>query len=286
MLTEFIRKFVKEFLIMLFCLAGLFFKSKGTPVFVYHSVDGSGSLISISEAMFQRQMQYLHKKGYQTISLDNLVRTQTRKSPLPKRPIVLTFDDGYKNNRKIVMPILERFGFTATIFITTGYVSKIMTWTKTPDIPDLPMASWDDIRVMSEGGMHIQAHSINHPNLCLLPIEEAVYEMKKSKEEIEEHLGKEVNFFAYPYGEYNEEIKNAAKECGYKGAVTTIFGKENRVKDTYEIKRIDPTGISGVSDFTKMQFFKACLAGTADWYMGLKRIFPGLTKKVDTPWAE
>ena len=281
--TTIIRRLVKGAVILVLYLLGSLFRQKGIPILAYHSIDDSGSPLSISPALFRRQMAYLKRKGYSTISLDTLGDLLRSRKPLPPRAVVLTFDDGFKNNHDIALPVLKQHGFTAILFLTTGYVARSMTWKKTPDIPDLPMASWAEIQAMADSGIDIQAHSVTHPNLCQLPLAQAQEEIQVSKETIAARLGKEVTYFAYPYGEWNDQIKAMVKQLGFKGAVSYAFGLTKVGDDGYALKRINVNGISRVGERTQMLFFRCCLLGSACWYIALKSRFPALTLATH-PW--
>jgi hypothetical protein len=160
----------------------------------------------------------------------------------------------------------------------TGSVSKSINWEKTPDVPNFSIVAWEDVKKMSSYGMEIEAHSVSHKCLPTIPIYHARKEIEESKVEIERVLKKKVNFFSYPYGEFNDDIKRTLKETGFKGAVSLSFGKVTLGADVYSLKRINVGGISRVGNTIRMRFFKSCLFGTGNWYMALKSYLPFLVR--------
>ena len=280
-----IKRALKTGLILILYLLGSLYRSKGIPVLLYHSIDDSGSLLSISPNLFRKQMTYLKKRGYQTISLDSLCDILDSDQPLPSNTVIITFDDGYRNLHTAALPILAEHGYTATVFLVTGCVGGQIDWVKTSDVPALSMATWDQIREMADAALEIQAHSVTHPNFLRITVDQAIREIQTSRADIESRLGKKVAFFAYPYGEFNDQIKAMLKTHGYRGAVTGIFGKTLPQGERYALKRLNVTAISAVSDFTRMLFFKCCLTGTAEWYVALRSLFPSLVH-VDRPWDD
>ena len=183
-------------------------------VLVYHSIrpwyigmsDGT-KLYTVRPESFEAQLKYLCDSGYSIISLDDLVSSSENKLPLPPNPVVLTFDDGWKNQYTYAFPIIKKYNATATFFIFTngqGHSSYL---------------SWDQLREMSNAGMTIGSHSKSHPYLTRMTNkEQLVKEVIGSKEAIESEIGKQVTAFAYPFGLYSETLVSLLKESGYKEA--------------------------------------------------------------------
>jgi peptidoglycan/xylan/chitin deacetylase (PgdA/CDA1 family) len=280
-----LRRTVKAALIRGLFLVSTIHRSRGVPVFCYHSVDDSGSLLSVSPALFERQMAYLKNRGYQTISLSRLCQALRIDQPLPQNAIVLTFDDGFRSMYTTVLPILRRHAFTATFFVPTGYVGKQMTWAKTPDVPDLELAAWDELRQMADAGMDIQAHSVSHPDLRKLSPQQARDEIEGSKTEIEARLRKRVTLFAYPYGLFSNETVHILRALNFLGAVTATVGRTMPGDSLYRLKRVNPTEIADVSDTTRMLFFKCCTTGASSYYHNLKAWLPALVRRY-SPWDD
>ncbi len=209
------------------------------PILTYHSIDNSGSVISTSPEKFRSQMQYLSDSSYNVISLNEIATCIRENRSFPARSVVITFDDGFKNNYEIAYPILKEYGFSATIFLVTGYCGKNNQWLgQPPEIPELEIMGWDEIVEMSRDGIDFGAHTVNHPNLLELTQEQAEDEMIDSKKEIEARLGKNIMCFAYPYGgKINRFSKILSDE--FQCAVTTEMKVADLGSDVYLLPRID-----------------------------------------------
>ena len=247
------------------------------PVLTYHSIDESGSKISVSRAQLDRHIRYLKRTGYSSLSLRDAVRRVRERRELPQRAVVITFDDGYRNNLRDALPVLTAYGFTATVFVTTGYIGKTNRWpNQHSSIPKLPMMTWDEIKEMRRAGIDFGAHSHSHTRLTEVEPEEARREMLRSKSEIEERLGEAIDLLAYPYGSYNGEVKEIASSL-FEAAIANRPGRLHAGGDLYALDRINttgglfkllPIGLSGGSNFGVYLSIKGALdrlrSGTGD----------------------
>jgi peptidoglycan/xylan/chitin deacetylase (PgdA/CDA1 family) len=210
----------------------------GPFILSYHSIDNSGSSISVAPNEFEDQMNFLYKRGYTTIRLWEYVNSIMMENPVPPQGIVLTFDDGYKNNYEVMFPILKSFGFTATIFVVTGSMGKMDFWKKDRGIPDLPLLSWNEVKEMKKYGLDFQPHSHSHPLLTNLTEDEIKAELINSKREIETRLDEKAEVFCYPYGKDDDKVIGILKEVGFKAAVTSRFGWNYEPIDFFRLERI------------------------------------------------
>jgi peptidoglycan/xylan/chitin deacetylase (PgdA/CDA1 family) len=248
-------------------------------ILMYHQIsDYLGQLpLNVTPSLFEKQIKYLLSRNFKVISLTQLVEYLKGNSTLPPKSVVITFDDGYKNNYLHAYPILKKYNLPATIFLITGFVngnikpgsysqayreifSKCSNYTK----EWLPL-SWEEIREMSENGIEFGAHTVSHPRLTKIPLKKAREEIELSKREIEEKLGKEVKCFAYPYGDYNEKIIELVKEAGFACAAAGYPSPISKRTNTYKLGRIDP---AIASDF---HYFKALLSGFVSDLKRMKR---------------
>ena len=213
--------------------------SVALPILTYHSIDDSGSVISTPCRQFRDQMQFLRDRQFNIVSLKQLVTLILNKQPLPDKTVAITFDDGFANLYSVAYPILRSCGFTATIFLVPGYCGKNNQWPGQPEgIPTLDLLDWERIREMNDDGFDFGAHTMEHADLSTLPTERAREEIVSSKLIIQEHLGKSVEFFAYPYGTKNKEIE-AMVRMNFHGACGTNLGFTNMNSNIYELPRID-----------------------------------------------
>lgn len=187
--------------------------------------------LDVSPSNFEDQVAYLYAKGYESIALDSLFEESTNKR------IVITFDDGYKDVIDNALPILKRIGFQATVFLIVNNIGKD------------GYLSWDEIKVLEKEGWFFGSHTLNHKNLTTLSEESAKEEILESKRRLDLGLKKPVVFFAFPVGQFNEEIIKLVEDAGYQGAVTIISGKDNKAGDIYQLKRIRVSGFDTLERF-------------------------------------
>ncbi|ACV63802.1 polysaccharide deacetylase [Desulfofarcimen acetoxidans DSM 771] len=216
---------------------------KGVPVLMYHKVNpdsGAGGFgLRVTPENFDWQMHYLKKNGYRSISLGDMLDSFQHKKALPKKPVIITFDDGYQDNYRYAYPILKKYNYTATIFVVAGLIGKTNEFDVKKHLqPENKMMDWSEIISLDNAGITIGSHTLTHPHLTGLSDAEARQEIMVSKKVLEAKLGREVQFFCYPYGEYNESMVRLVKEAGYRAATTTKQGLNYQNTDAYLLKRI------------------------------------------------
>jgi peptidoglycan/xylan/chitin deacetylase (PgdA/CDA1 family) len=170
-----------------------------SAILTYHSIDDSGSVISISANEFERHLESLAASAVPVVPLREV----------GKRPgsVALTFDDGFRNFRTVAAPVLERYGFSATIFVVSGFCGRDNQWPGQPaHVPVFPLMDWEEVRDVAARGYEIGAHTAHHPDLRKLPPGEASREMTECKADIEQRLGRPATQFAYPYGSVPSKI--------------------------------------------------------------------------------
>ena len=205
------------------------------PILMYHYIsdppeeaDEYREDLSVTPGEFRKQMQYLAENGFNTIDFYTLSRAITGKAPLPPRPVILTFDDGYLDHYENAFPIMQEFGFTGTFFIITGYV----------DAGNPNHMTWPMIEEMAAAGMRMESHSKSHPDLRGASREELVWQILGSQETLAAHIGYTPRYFCYPGGRYDEETIAVLQELDFWGAVTTAGGKWHGFDDRYEWTRL------------------------------------------------
>ena len=202
--------------------------SAGPKVLVlnYHQVANTFNPLAILPSDFSTQMAYLINNGYVPITPDELDAGLSGELTLPEKPVLITFDDGYSDNYTNAFPILKGYGIRATIFVVPAFVGKRNHLT------------WEQLHEMIESGINIQSHTLNHMKLEELPDDEIRSELLNSKIVLEEHLGQEVNYLAYPTGTYNLHIAGIAKAVGYKGAYTIKYGNVDLGSNLFALERV------------------------------------------------
>ena len=188
------------------------------PILMYHEIAGrteSSSRLAVSPDAFSAQLAHLHDEGYRTVTVAGLLTSMAGgDGRLPDRPVVLTFDDGYADFYSQAMPLLDRYGFTATVFITTGWVRDA----KGPPIRQPPgrMLSWAEIEDVVNAGIEAASHSHAHPQLDQLPPHRLRYELATGKTVLEDRLGSPIIGLAYPFGYSGARVREAAREAGHR----------------------------------------------------------------------
>ncbi len=203
--------------------------SAGPKILVlnYHQVQNAHHSLAVPIADFEAQMNYLYSHGYVTITPDELYSGLTGELELPKKPVLITFDDGYADNYTNAFPILQYYGMRATIFVIPAFVGKYNNY-----------LTWEEMQEMENGGITFESHTLNHYKLEELPDDEIRSELLNSKQILEENLGHPVEFLAYPTGTYNLHIAGIAKAVGYKGAFTIKYGDVDMGSNFYALERV------------------------------------------------
>jgi len=242
--------------------------SKGVRILTYHRLNNNrADSLSVYPTDFDAQMGYLQHNGYNVISFDDFYRHVQKQIELPDHSVIIATHDGYRDNYAYGFPVLRQHGFPATIFLTTGSIGGTLFGEQ--------MLSWQHVCEMSNWGISFGAHSVTHPFLTKLPLAKAKAEIEESKLVIENILGKEVNYFCYPFGDFNEPIKNIVQECGYLGACSILPGANTLRTDPFALMTTEIIAKGTLFDFEKT------LAGAYDlWSWGiqlvLKNHFPRL----------
>jgi peptidoglycan/xylan/chitin deacetylase (PgdA/CDA1 family) len=200
----------------------------GIPVLNYHIISNREiNPIAITPKEFDEQMAYLHNNDYTTISPDDLLDYIQYNAQLPEKPILITFDDGYRDTYTEAYPILKKYNFTATIFLITDYVGN-----------NIRYLNWEQVKEMHSNGFTFGSHTLNHVSLLDASNEYATYQLTKSREGIEWILKEQVKYFAYPGGFYNQTIAQLVKQSGYRAAFAVQLGKNTTTSDIYALSRI------------------------------------------------
>jgi peptidoglycan/xylan/chitin deacetylase (PgdA/CDA1 family) len=195
--------------------------------------------LSVRPENLDAQMAWLAQNGYTTITMKELLYHLSLGWPLPEKPIVLTFDDGYRDAYEFAYPILQKYGFVGTFFIITDRV----TYNEPAHV------SWDQIIEMHNAGMDIQSHSRTHPDLRSLSDEQLLWQILGSKEAIEARLDNQVRFFCYPSGRYDDDAVQALQDFNYWAAVTTGYGATHAFEDRFTLNRIRIRGADSLALF-------------------------------------
>jgi peptidoglycan/xylan/chitin deacetylase (PgdA/CDA1 family) len=190
------------------------------PILMYHAVSddppAATRRLSVRPGMLAAQLAILRAEKFTPLTFTALARALREDAPLPARPIVLTFDDGYADFHREALPPLTHYGFPATVFLTTGWVAD--AGTDAAGSPLDRMLSWGQIDELDSAGIEVAAHSHSHAQLDQLPEAALDRELRTSKALLEDRTGREVATLAYPFGYSNARVRDAARSAGYRHA--------------------------------------------------------------------
>ncbi len=211
------------------------------PILTYHSVrpyyPGITKLVkefTVPPDIFDDQLKYLRDNGFTAITPDDLTDSLTSGKALPPKPFMINLDDGWLNQFRYAFPILKKYHYPAVFYIYSNVIDKKVFLT------------WNQVRILANANMIIGGHTKSHPELPKITSDEARKEITGSKKTIESKIGKIVDYFAYPFGEYNGNIVNMAMEAGYKSA-RAVGECANQSKD----KLFTLCGITVTGDFNR-----------------------------------
>ena len=214
--------------------AGLFLSRQYVvPVLMYHSITPEAhpdSMLAVSVKTFDRQMRFLKARHYNVVPLETLIDLIRQRKKIPRNTVVLTLDDGYKDNYLYAYPVLKKYGLPATVFIIVNEVGR----------PQNDRLGWDQILQMQGSGViNFGSHAIGPDPLVKAASEKELrHQIFDSKMLLEKRLGRPVEVFSYPEGMFNHKIRQMVIDAGYKGAVATNPGPYYPDDDIYALKRL------------------------------------------------
>ncbi len=218
------------------------------PVLMYHRIcnltprEEKSPLmrdLTVSPADFENQVRYLTENDFSILNADELVDALRYHKPLPVKSVVLTMDDGYRDNFTDAFPVLNKYGIPATVFLVTSVAGRS------------DHISWDEASVMSGAGWGIESHTINHYDLPTLNDEILTDEIVISKQIIEEHLKKPVTQLAYPSGAFDSRVTKFTRNAGYLAGWKKGGGPVMPGCDPYKLPRVRVHGRTTLADFER-----------------------------------
>jgi peptidoglycan/xylan/chitin deacetylase (PgdA/CDA1 family) len=213
------------------------------PILLYHSVSETSAPTFrrwvVSPIVFENQMFYLFKQGYTPLTVSEFVLLQNnpdKKRPL--KPVVITFDDGFEDFYTHAVPILDKFNFASTLYVTTAYLGKMSEWLRSEGEGNRPMLHPEQVKKLPHHRVEIGAHTHTHPQLDLLDLQTAKAEIQKSKTILEGLLQTRLLSFAYPHGYYSNEVRQLVMALGFKSACGVKEAISNWQDDSLTLSRI------------------------------------------------
>jgi peptidoglycan/xylan/chitin deacetylase (PgdA/CDA1 family) len=205
------------------------------PILMYHylstppaNADIYRQDLSVPPALFTAHLDRIQADGYTVIRLYDLVAHLQQGTPLPEKPVILTFDDGYRDNYENAYPLLRAHNMTATFFVVIEFINQ--------ERPEY--LTWDMAREMYAGGMSIEAHGLDHSSLRKRSRADLEFQALRSYETIQDRLGVRPRFLSYPAGEYDADTIAVLRAADYWAAVTTVQGATHQSDQLFELRRV------------------------------------------------
>lgn len=223
------------------------------PILMYHDVspdpDPAFRRYAVTVRDFTRQMRWLAASGYEAIDLDALLAARRDGHCPADRPVVITFDDGLQSCADHAVPVLRDCGFTAVFFLVTDLVGETSRWTRDDVGVALPLFGWDTARELAAGGFQCGAHTVTHPRLTGIEPARCREELAGARARLEQELGRPAAHLAYPYGDWDADVRDMAAEAGYLTACSTRPGLSGPGDDLLALRRITAYGHDTLADF-------------------------------------
>jgi peptidoglycan/xylan/chitin deacetylase (PgdA/CDA1 family) len=211
------------------------FATTSIPVFVYHKINKENFFLipiherknfkkyNVPDDVFEAQMKYVREEGYTPLTMRQAIMDKQHNT-LPRKPIVITFDDGWRSQYENALPVLKEYKIPATFYIYTNVIGGGAYMT------------WDNLNELVSLNMEIADHTKSHPRLTKITQSKLDEELVESRRILERKLHVPVNDFAYPYGNYNDLIIEAVKKDGYISGRTSTPGRRTDLNDLYQIR--------------------------------------------------
>jgi peptidoglycan/xylan/chitin deacetylase (PgdA/CDA1 family) len=215
---------------------------KKIPILMYHSIKFAGSKVgqfTVPVTLFTEQMAYLHQNGYTPITVTQFINARGQDgSSLPERPVVITFDDGFADFFTEAFPVIQQYGFTATLYVATGFINGTSRLLQHEEEKPRLMLTWDQLSEISKYGIECGGHSHYHRQLDILPDAVAYDEIVRCKRLLEDHLGHDILSFAYPHGYHSAATKRLVSKAGYTSACAVKYVMSSEATDTFALARL------------------------------------------------
>ena len=204
------------------------------PIFTFHAVDEGSDLVAFPPGVFELAMARLKELGWSSLRVADIASLIRSGQALPERCFAITFDDGYASVFDRAAPVLERYGFVATLFVSVGLDEP-----RLPSLEGRTMLSWNQIRSLNGAGWEIAAHGCRHVALPGLQPHQVAKEIGESVRRIETEVGGVVRGFSYPFGRFDASVRSQVLEAGLDYAVSDRMGEVSDDSDVFALERVE-----------------------------------------------
>ncbi|MFI5686419.1 polysaccharide deacetylase family protein [Streptomyces sp. NPDC051636] len=222
------------------------------PILMYHSVatapNDATRALSVDPQAFAEQMAMIGDLGLTPVSTAELAASWRSDRPLPGRPVLITFDDGYEGVHRHALPVLAEHGFAATLFVSTGWIRGAYDTGGGLDT----MLDWDQVRDLAGAGLEVGGHSHTHPQLDQLDDDSLRSELTRCKEIVADELGGLPASFAYPYGHSSRRVRRAVRAAGFAQALAVGNALARRRQGPYALRRVTVRRGTDAEEFARL----------------------------------
>lgn len=252
-----------------------YFKFKNyVPILMYHRIaDVPGDRNALPPEKFRKQMDFLAQNGFTTVTMEAVYDYYAAGKPLPQKPVLLTFDDGYEDNYSIALPILTKYQMNAVVFPIADWIGRENKWENFSKAPTRTM-TWEELQKWQAAGLSIASHTVTHPFLSTYAEDELKAELSKSKETLEYHLRRPIDFLCYPYGNFDQKTIAAMKSSGYKAGFAIFDGVPLWNIDLFALPRIPIPARQSLWEFKlKVSGIHIIFIALRQWERKIKKFF-------------
>ncbi|MFI1355415.1 polysaccharide deacetylase family protein [Streptomyces sp. NPDC020898] len=222
------------------------------PILMYHSVatapNDATRALSVAPEAFAEQLAVLADQGFTPVNTADLAASWRSGRPLPARPLLITFDDGYEGVHRHALPVLAKHGFPSTLFVSTGWLRGPYDTGGGLDT----MLDWDQVRELAGNGVEIGGHSHTHPQLDQLDDDALRFELTRCREVVAGELAAVPVSFAYPYGYSSRRVRQAVRAAGFAQALAVGNSLARREQGPYALRRVTVRRSTGIEEFARL----------------------------------
>lgn len=215
--------------------------STSVPVLMYHSISDRASprfrRWTVSPSSFAAQMEYLAEHGFSTLHAREYAECLRGDAPLPEKPVLVTFDDGYADFADVAVPIMKTYGATSTLFVTSAYIGTTSRWLVREGEAERPMLTWAQLEAMDDT-IELGAHGYSHRAMDTLPLSEALDDIGRGKDLLEASTGRSVTSLAFPHGYSTPRLRRRLAELGFTSAHGVVDAVSSTDDRRFAISRI------------------------------------------------
>ena len=231
---------------------------------MYHSISSAGGATSMPLNVFRSQIETMAECGYKTVSLDEVRAWLSGDGRLPDRSVVITFDDGFADFVEVAFPMLHGLGYQATVFLPTGKLGGVEDWDAGARGTRRRLMSWSDVTDLAKLGAEFGGHTVSHVDLTAISPAEMQTQIRRCRDDIAEHVGRQPTSFAPPYGRAGPRESGEIRRW-FRISVGTGLRRARRDDDLFDLPRIE------MHYFRNMRRWRSYLEGN-DLFFDFRRV--------------